>query len=130
LIEYTKKERAKIITEYIFDGSRYRYFILDDRFKSFIYRSFVIEAACSDILMILPSRIAHNDEKCLKKISLASIRAPRVRNEKLDKSPNSLSGQDQYSAQSAIPYLLQTPTMVSYGTLHFTPSPSNAIPDQ
>jgi len=42
LIKGTKKERVKIIIEHMFEGSRYRYFILDDQFKNFIYRSFVM----------------------------------------------------------------------------------------
>ena len=89
LIESTKKERAKIIMEYIFDRSRYEYFSWTIDLRFLFYRIFVMEVACSDILMILPSRIVHNDEKCLKKITLASVRAPRVRNEKLDKSDES-----------------------------------------
>ena len=206
LIEGTKKERVKIIMEYIFDGSRYRCFILDDRFKNFIHGSFtmllagvvcprigkedevlaeqakyfveqrllhrelevtlhgtdksgvcavgtvhhprgniaiellknglgkicdwsarlmnthdvpafriaeneakknqrgiwhsyippkisgaseiqgvIVEVASGDTLAILPAGTAYDDEKCLKKITLASVRAPRVGNEKLDK---------------------------------------------
>jgi len=42
LIQATQKEKVKIIMEYIFDGSRFRCFILDDRFKDFVHGSFTM----------------------------------------------------------------------------------------
>jgi staphylococcal nuclease domain-containing protein 1 len=42
----------------------------------------VVEVFSGDTLYVLPSGVAYDDESKIKKISLASIRAPRVGNER------------------------------------------------
>jgi len=46
----------------------------------------VVEALTGDTVNILPDGVAYNDESRLKKVSLASVRAPRAGNEKFGKA--------------------------------------------
>lgn len=50
-----------------------------------------MEVQTGDTLAILPNGVAYDDESKLKKVSLASIRAPRVGNEKLGRADEPFS---------------------------------------
>lgn len=51
----------------------------------------VVEVITGDTVSVLPNGMAYTSEDCLKKISLASVRAPRVGNERMGRTDEPLS---------------------------------------